>query len=193
MLDSCELCKGYEPVAGEKISTCLQHNLYSVTNNTCNEEIRAFSIDCLILNKTNGGKRCANCYNLTRVDRQRKKRKSTRGEIINIKCNRRWLEKEDIEKQLDDCRREKRNAIEREKYWREKFHSESINVEDEDHKDLTSIFDGVDSEDVPDDMKSFWEQQKKILNTASPHGYRWHPKYVKFLLLTYKMFDSLRG
>ena len=51
--------------------------------------------------------------------------------MINRKCNRRWLEKEDIEKQLNDCGREKRNATEREKYWREKFHSESLDIEDE--------------------------------------------------------------
>ena len=71
---------------------------------------------------------------------------------------------------MDECKREKRNATEREKYWREKFHSESLDIEDEDHKDLTSIFDGIDSKEVPDDMKCFWEQQQKILNTSSPHG-----------------------
>lgn len=56
--------------------------------------------------------------------------------MINRFCNRRWLEKEDIENQLNDCRREKRNVIEREMYWREKFYSESFDIEDEDYKDL---------------------------------------------------------
>ena len=115
------------------------------------------------------------------VDQQRKKRKSAQRDMTNRSCNRRWLEKEDIEKQLDNSRREKRTATERETYWTEKFHSESLDIEDEDHKDLTSIFDGIDSKEVPDDMKVFWEQQQKILNSSFPHGYRWHPKYVKFL------------
>ena len=185
LLDSCELCKGYKPAEEPKIAASLPYNLCSVrdisTNDTCDEETRAFSIDCLILNKRNGGQRCKNCKKLSHVDRQRKKRKSTRGEMINKFCNRRWLEKEDIEKQLDDCRREKRNATERETYWREKFYSESLDIEDEDHKDLTSIFHGIDTKKVPDEMKCFWEQQQKILSTSSPHGYRWHPKYVKFL------------
>lgn len=132
LLDSCELCKGYKPAAGQKIATSLPHNLYMCSvgdisiNDTCDEETRAFSTDCLIFNKGNGGERCKNCNNLMRVDRQRQKRKSTRGEMISRNCNIRWLEKEEIEKQLDDCRRETRNAAGREKYWREKFHSESL-------------------------------------------------------------------
>ena len=133
LVDSCELCKGYKPAAGQKISTSLPHNLYMCsvgdisTNDTCDEETRAFSTDCLIFNnKRNGGKRCKNCGNLMRVDRQRQKRRSSRGEMINRNCNIRYLDKEEIEKQLEDCRRELRNATEREKYWREKFHSESL-------------------------------------------------------------------
>ena len=113
------------------------------------------------------GERCGSCKNLTRVNRQRKKRRSSRGETVNIKCNRRWLEKEDIEKQLDQCRKGKRNAEQREKYWREKFASESICLEDEDHVDLKSIFGGIETKDVPDEMKTFWDQQQKILNTTS--------------------------
>lgn len=38
-------------------------------NDICDEEIRVFLIDCLILNKGNGGERCKNCNNLMRVDR----------------------------------------------------------------------------------------------------------------------------
>lgn len=173
LMDTYELCKGYEPAAGEKMLTSLQHNLFSVCEDTC-EVTRAFSTDCQIVHKRNGGgERCGSCKNLSRVDRQRKKR-----ETVNIKCNRRWLEKEDIEKQLDQCRKEKRNAEQREKYWREKFASESICLENEDHVDLKSIFGGIETKDVPYEMKTFWDQQQKILNTASPHGYRWHPKYV---------------
>ena len=61
LLDSCELCKGYKPAAEQKIAASLPHNLCSVkdisTHNTCDEETRAFSIDCLIFNKRNGGQR----------------------------------------------------------------------------------------------------------------------------------------
>ena len=83
--------------------------------------------------------------------------------MINRKCNRRWLGKEGIEKQQDDCGKEKKNVTEMEKYWREKFHRESLDIEDEDHNDLTSIFDGINSKELPDDRKCFWEQQQKNL------------------------------
>ena len=54
LIDTYELCKGYEPAAGEKMLTSLQHNLFSACQNTC-EVTRAFSTDCQIVHKRKGG------------------------------------------------------------------------------------------------------------------------------------------
>ena len=61
------------------------------------------------------------------------------------------------------------------KYWRTKFASEALEMDDDDHNDLCNLFEGV-AESVPDDFKFMWEQQRRILATQTKQGYRWHPK-----------------
>lgn len=73
-----------------------------------------------------------------------------------------------------------RNALGREKLWREKFTSEFIDMDKADHNDLRVMFDEINEKDMPDELICFWEYQEKINSLASPQGYRWHPKYVNF-------------
>ena len=54
LIDTYELCKGYEPAAGEKMLTSLQHNLFSACEDTC-EVTRAFSTNCQIFHMRKGG------------------------------------------------------------------------------------------------------------------------------------------
>lgn len=80
---------------------------------------------------------------------------------------------------VEKLKREKRareNAERREKYWRDKFVAEVIEVEDKDHDDFDKLFHSVNAKDIPEDMKCLWDQQAQILRTASKSGYRWHPK-----------------
>ena len=52
-----------------------------------------------------------------------------------------------------------------------------LKEDDEDSRDINCMFDNIkEMNDVPDDMKCLWDQQKNILNTTKSQGNRWHPK-----------------
>ena len=178
-VDKATLCEGYYLEPGENIAAMLPHHLERITSMEDVNAVQtvAFSNECSILLRRAGdkSKRCTSCANLKKIDCHRKKRKQNR-DAIHPKCNRRYLGKIDIEKQLDDAKKEKANCTKREEYWREKFEAQTIELESEDHGDFTSVLNSVDENKVPADMKILWEQQRKIINTKSQHGYRWHPK-----------------
>ncbi|RUA06957.1 MAG: hypothetical protein DSY43_00895 [Gammaproteobacteria bacterium] len=70
----------------------------------------------------------------------------------------------------------KRNAEKREQYWRDRFMEQTVAMEKDDDHDLTTILNGVEPKNVPENMQCLLEQQRKILKTTSRNGYRWHPK-----------------
>lgn len=53
--------------------------------------------------------------------------------------------------------------------------SEAIEMEAEDHEDLSAIWNSLPKDNIPEDMKCLWEQQNKLARTKK-NGYRWHPK-----------------
>ena len=66
----------------------------------------------------------------------------------------------------------------REMSWGEKCIYEALVIDDKDHTDLFNIFKVTKKENVPEEMGCLQEQQSKIVETNSKHGYRWHPKQV---------------
>lgn len=78
--------------------------------------------------------------------------------------------------QVHQEKRRRENGEKRETYWRRKFVDESIEIEEDDHYDLSSMFRGVSKEKVPEDLTCLWEQQMQITDTEVKRGYRWHPK-----------------
>jgi len=86
------------------------------------------------------------------------------------------LSKEDILLQLKEQHKTKRNAEKREQYWRDRFMEQTVAMEKDDDHDLTTILNGVEPKNVPENMQCLLEQQRKILKTTSRNGYRWHPK-----------------
>ena len=156
----------------------LPHHLECITSIKDGSAVQtvAYSNKCSVLLLRGKSKRCPNCAHLKKMDCRRKKRRQNRSGTIHPKCNRRYLERIDIEKQLDDAKKKKAKCMKREEYWREKFKAQTIELEIEDHGDFTSILNSVEENKVPADMKLLWEQQQKIINTKSQHGYRWHPK-----------------
>lgn len=97
--------------------------------------------------------------------------------MISPFTNKRFLSKEEVTEQLKLERQARLNAEKRERYWREKFEAECIEMEHDDHADFAKMFDGV-GDNVPDSMASLWEQQQNLLGCKSKNAYRWHPKYV---------------
>ena len=68
-----------------------------------------------------------------------------------------------IHTQLKRGRHNRTNAEKREKYWRNKFEKESIDMED-DNNDLIAIMNLADRKDIPPDIISLWNNQQKVLN-----------------------------
>lgn len=89
-----------------------------------------------------------------------------------IKCNHRYMSREQILLKLDATK--KKYLAEKRK--REKVEEEMLEMEEEDHFDLKEMMRKVDKEDVPEDMVLFWKQQQEIFHTSSSKCYRWHPR-----------------
>ena len=51
--------------------------------------------------------------------------------------------------------------------------------DEEDHKDFSCMFQGINRGSVSEDMKVFWEEQEKALHAKSSRGYRCNPKYAQ--------------
>lgn len=69
----------------------------------------------------------------------------------------------------------------REKRMKEEF----LEFLDDDSVDLKRILDGIKSDDIPPDMKLLWDVQLKQLPLKSPKGYRWHPRFFRFIFLVF--------
>lgn len=146
----------------------------STNRTTETVERRAFSANCSILSRA--GQCCYNCKNLHYLEKKIRKRKLETNGVISPFTNKRFLSKEEVTEQLKLERQARLNAEKRERYWREKFEAECIEMEHDDHADFAKMFDGV-GDNVPDSMASLWEQQQNLLGCKSKNAYRWHPKY----------------
>lgn len=174
-LDSVPICLGFV-LEGETVTTLSPYTtgqLRDLSDSANEPETRVFSTSCQVVFST--GEQCPNCGRLRAVNKQRQKRIAGRQSIAP-NCNKRYLSREELVDQLRQEKLRSRNAEVREMYWREKCISESLVVEDEDHADLFNIFKATKKEHIPEEMACLWEQQSKIIQTNSKHGYRWHPK-----------------
>ena len=59
---------------------------------------------------------------------------------------------------------------------------QSTVVSQELSNDLQSIFCGCDSENVPNFMKLFWDEQQKYVKSSSASSIKYHPMIIKFCL-----------
>ena len=179
-IDNSTLCCGVPIADGEVLHTMLPHEtgfFFVLSTNKTPETVerRAFSASCSILSRA--GQCCSICKHLHYLDKQRQKRKLETNGVISPSTNKRFLSKEEVTKQLQLERQARINAEKRERYWREKFEAECIEMESDDHADLSKMFQGV-GDNVPDSMASLWEQQQNLLRCKTKNAYRWHPKYV---------------
>eukprot|EP00112_Aurelia_sp_Birch-Aquarium-sp1_P018929 Seg4595.3 transcript_id=Seg4595.3/GoldUCD/mRNA.D3Y31 product="hypothetical protein" pseudo=true protein_id=Seg4595.3/GoldUCD/D3Y31 len=68
-------------------------------------------------------------------------------------------------------------------YYHEKLNRFEVELDKETNNDMENIFSGIKLDDVPDQMKSFWEGQKKALQCKGKTGYRWDTRYVSMQVL----------
>ncbi len=178
LLEKSNLCLGVTIPENERVMALVDHEIgdFKTVSGDPNEfpittEKRAFSSNCAIFAN---GNCCVNCQQLKDVHVKRNKRKR---EVltINEKTNKRYLSKEEISHQLKEAKQVRINAENRAKYWRDKFNTESVTMDDEDHRDLYSMLSTIDAKNVPENMTCLWQQQAKLFETEK-NGYRWHPK-----------------
>ena len=170
------LCKGISLPEGESIHALVPHvtgSFKDLGNENMPKTTITFSAKCKIFAVS--GAPCSECNYLLKLHNRKTQRREKRMGISR-NCNKRYLTKEDVVLQLNQERKQRLNAEKREKYWKEKFLQESVQLEDGDHADLTTLLHKVPKDKVPEEMECLWEQQQKILNTKSKRGYRWHPK-----------------
>lgn len=175
-IQKSSFCNGFALPDGESIQAFVPHvsGLYNDLSNDGQDNINlVFSSKCKIFGVT--GARCSECNKVFKMQNFKRQRKEKRIGI-NPKCNKRYLSKEEVVLQLKQERSNRINAERREKYWRDKFENECFRMDDEDNADLSTMLQNVAKEKVPDEMACLWEQQKKIIQTKTKHGYRWHPK-----------------
>ena len=179
LLERSNLCLGVPVPDNEVVIAIVDYEIGAIQDlsTASNESIpiktekRTFSSTCGIFCHD---KCCAYCLRLKNFDARRKKRK--RGVcVVHPHTNKRYLTKEEVGHQLQEEKRARINAENREKYWRDKFQTESLLLDEEDHQDLSSMLSTIPSENVPESMTCLWEQQLKLMQTKK-NGYRWHPK-----------------
>ena len=100
---------------------------------------------------------CSECNHLLKLHNLKKMRQEKRS-------NKRYMRKEDVVLQLKQQKKQRFNAKRRETYWREKFETESLQLEEEDHRDLSTILHNIDKSKVPHEMECLWTQQKSIIH-----------------------------
>ena len=176
-IDNSSFCGGFCLSEGESLlalADCVKGSYRDLSAESVEQQqVVYFSSSCKIFSSRDG--RCSKCKNLLRSHNLKRQRKEKRTSI-HPHCNRRYLTRGELNVLLQNERTARLNAERRERYWRGKFDSEAVELEDDDHEDLSQMLTNVPKEKVPEEMLCMWEQQKKMLTTKSKHGYRWHPK-----------------
>ena len=169
ILETSTFCKGVQV-----LDSVIPHQI-GLYNDGPIEEKRVFSNKCSLLCST--GKQCCNqCRKVKCNSDKRNKRKLELGRMVHPKTNKHFMSKDDYAKQLQVERQTRINAEKREKYWREKFAEECLEMTEDSNADLTVMFQSANS--IPEHMAGLWEQQKLLLSSKSKNAYCWHPKLV---------------
>ena len=101
-------------------------------------ETRVFSNNCNIIT-VKYGICCVNCRNIKLLGSRAKSRRLAR-DSIHSHTNKRYLSQSEVAQQLAKERQALQNTEKRERYWREKFDSQCLEMAEEDHDDLSQMF-----------------------------------------------------
>lgn len=121
------------------------------------EEDRIFSNECQTLTNTKG-ECCSSCSKLKLLLYRKVKRRELGGHVLKPSVNHRYMTKADLVGRLV----QERKARLKEKRLRLKMEQELLELDHDDHKDITNIFPNTDKADIPEDMDVLWQQQANI-------------------------------
>ena len=162
-VEKSNICPGFPLQTGESVVAMVPHisgRYKDIT--TSKEETRVFSSKCTVLALVGG--RCHECSTLLKWNNERKQRKANQSSIHPFR-NKRYLNKEEMSWQLVQERRTKVNAQKREKYWRDKFVREAIELADADHQDVVALYEDVSCVKGPIDTACLPAHQQLVVTT----------------------------
>ena len=87
-----------------------------------------------------------------------------------------WMQTEEKMEKLREEKERRKKAERREEYLRAKIARGMHEFDDEDNNDFAKMFNMLDEDKLPEDMKMFYKVQLENLGKKSSKGYRWHPK-----------------
>lgn len=177
-LDSSSLCAGVNCDAYKTLllssenNTVLSYTKIDDPHETPVQKI--FSTKCRLLAPLMQS--CESCSILRRNLTKRHIRRES-SDDQSLRVNERYLSIEGLVRKVANQRKLLKNGKERERMLQHKFEEQLITMEESDHADLVWMVENLGNKnELPPDMSILWDQQKKILETPSKKGYRWHPK-----------------
>ncbi len=177
-LSRLQLCFGFKQglkeervVRTENDSICLNLSISGPCIKSSNVIAKKCKVFVCIGKSMTQGNYCCEC---SLVKKRLQHRKT---EYLSIKSTKNCLlGRDELQTKIALLEKEKRNANKRVGYWKDKFASESVQLERSDDEDLQTIFDTVDRSKAPEGFALLISQQKKALVAKGPSGRRWHPK-----------------
>lgn len=79
---------------------------------------------------------CLNCHKIKILTERSKRRKLSRDGVHPC-TNKQYITRDELAKQLSEETRPRQNAEKRESYWKDKFYTQCLEMEKDDHEDLS--------------------------------------------------------
>ena len=173
-MSTSQLCKGVKVNDSDAYYGSNRVAVYTSLSDPDAHELRAFSSNCRIICPP--GSRCSECSRVRKYEVEKRKKADSRGEL-HPKHNNRYLTRQQLQVKFENEKKDHTNAKLRGKRFNAMLTENMIELSDDDHAEFSTIMSKVRlPENAPEGMEILWEQQTKLLATASTHGYWWHPK-----------------
>lgn len=141
--------------------------------------LRHRAVDCTMICNEHESK-CRNCENI---------RTHCHRRLSNVQCNSdekqakkkrlSYMSPEELTSRLQEEQIRAKNAEKRAARATEvkkEIKSEMEKFSEDDHNDFKSMFERMEGNNIPDEMRMFWEAQKEVLENPDARGNRWHSK-----------------
>lgn len=173
-LDSTYVCHGFDAQHYLNLQS-KNSTLHTVTFSDLLVEERMFSAECQVITDATG-KLCDKCKMERKNVKLRSDRHNASDGLMPAHCNHRYMSRAELVRKINKKRMSEQRL-------RKKIQKEMIDMEENDSNDLQTMMGTITKKDIPDDIQLFWEEQKKILKTDSKSQYRWHPRYIQYLII----------
>ena len=146
-IECSKLCSGTNLDDEEPVTTLLPHVSGEYRDNE-SELLKVFSERCSII-QCSDGICCVNCRKIKLLTDRSKRRKLSRDGIHPF-TNKRFMTRDELTIQLCEETRARQKAEKRESYWKDKFFAHCLEMDKEDHEDLSKMF--LNAHNVPREM-----------------------------------------